>query len=67
MDATAGNIQERGIDDDYQICKIRELGEEPEESNYWKNQKRGQRGACAGILRLSEEYRPRWQNGDGKS
>ena len=25
---------------DYQICKIRELGKEPEESNYWKNQKR---------------------------
>ena len=33
----ARSIQERGIDDDYQICKIRELGEEPEESNCWKN------------------------------
>lgn len=31
---------ERRQNHDYQICKIRELGEEPEESNYWKNQKR---------------------------
>lgn len=31
---------ERRQNHDYQICKIRELGKEPEESNYWKNQKR---------------------------